>query len=151
MVILDLYIFFRQDDGKHCFLKFSALNKLWRLCIHGFEKKSYWPDCPKWPKIENSCWKCVSRHICLVIYDLAFECKLNCRVITGKGYLLKRSVSGGRRNRRKARIMAVSDKWNRLVKSDPKKGEVEPSSCIHESAIELRFRQISLKYLFSRY
>ena len=25
------------------------------------------PDCPKRTKIENSCWKCVSRHICLLI------------------------------------------------------------------------------------
>ena len=31
------------------------------------------PDCPKGPKNENSYWKCVSRHICSLIYGWSIK------------------------------------------------------------------------------
>ena len=36
------------------------------------KSKNFFPycDCPKWPKIKISCWKCVSKYICVLICGL---------------------------------------------------------------------------------
>ena len=56
-----------------------CLEKVYSLTLVLSQKKdtlgdliffTYCPNCPKRPKIENSCWTCVSRYICLLIWGL---------------------------------------------------------------------------------